>query len=404
MGTSPEILSQVQRMVVRDRNHPSIFLWSIGNEEMSIEGKDIGIPVATAMQDLVHKLDPTRPATVAMNLGWEEGFSKVIDVQGFNYLKQGDMDKFHRDFPTKPCIGTEECSTWTTRGIYAVDKANRYYPAYDVSVPKWGSSAEAWTAYYAARPWVDGAFVWTGFDYRGEPKPYGFPCIDCSMGFMDICGFPKDGYYFYKANWTSQPVIHLLPHWNWAGKEGKDIDVWCYSNCDEVELLLNGKSLGRQKVDVHSHEDWKVPYQPGVLLAKGYRDGKEAGEDKVETTGVPAKLRLIADRDMLRADGEDIGVVNVQVLDAEDRVVPDANNAITFTVEGGKVIGVGNGNPSSLEPDVAMKRKAFNGLAQAIVKTTGEAGSITLTATADQLKSGTVTIAKTPAIRRPAVP
>ena len=392
MGTSPEILSQLERMVVRDRNHPSIFIWSIGNEEMAIEGKDIGIPVATTMQDLVHKLDPTRAVTVAMNLGWEQGFSKVIDVQGFNYLKQGDMDKFHADFPTKPAIGSEESSTETTRGIYAIDKQNRYYWAYDVTVPKWGSTAEAWVQYYAARPWIAGAFVWTGFDYRGEPKPYGFPCIESAMGFMDICGFPKDTYYFYKANWTDKPVIHLLPHWNWAGKEGQEIDVWCYTNLDEVELFLNGKSLGRQKADAKSHEDWKALYQPGVLSAKGYRNGQVAGEEKVATTGVPAAIKLIPDRTQLRGDGEDVSIITAEVIDSQGRVVPIADNQIDFKIDGGKIIGVANGNPSSLEPDNADRRKAFNGLAQVIVQTLPHPGEITLAAASEGLKSDTVTL------------
>ncbi|MDP9172728.1 MAG: DUF4982 domain-containing protein [Planctomycetota bacterium] len=404
MGTSPEILSQLQRMIVRDRNHPSIFIWSIGNEEMAIEGKDSGIPVATTMQDLVHKLDPTRPVTAAMNLGWEQGFSKVVDVQGFNYLKQGNMDQFHQDFPTKPAIGTEEASTETTRGIYAIDKKNRYYSAYDVTVPKWGSTAEAWVQYYSARPWVEGAFVWSGFDYRGEPKPYGFPCIDCAMGFMDICGFPKDTYYFYKANWTSQPVLHLLPHWNWAGKEGQNIDVWCYTNLDEVELFLNGQTLGREKADTKSHEDWKVPYQPGVLSAKGYRDGQIAAEEKIETTGTPASIKLIPDRTTLKSDGEDVSVIAVEVLDAQGRIVPTADNQITFDIKGGKIIGVANGNPSSLEPDNAPQRKAFNGLAQVIVQSMKQPGDITLSATSEGLKSDELKLIADSTGPRPSVP
>jgi len=404
MGTSPEILSQLQRMIVRDRNHPSIFIWSIGNEEMSIEGNDKGVPVARTMQDLVHKLDPTRPVTAAMNLGWEEGFSKVVDVQGFNYLKQGDMDKFHADFPQKPAIGTEESSTETTRGVYAIDKKNRYYSAYDVTVPKWGSTAEAWVQYYAARPWVAGAFVWSGFDYRGEPKPYGFPCIDCAMGFMDICGFPKDTYYFYKANWTDQPVIHLLPHWNWAGREGQKIDVWCYTNLEQVELFLNGQSLGRQQANTRSHEQWNVPYEPGVLSAKGYRNGEVAAEEKIETTGAPAAIKLIPDRTDLKGDGQDVGVIAAEVVDAQGRVVPIADNQIAFKAEGGAIIGVANGNPSSLEPDKATRRKAFNGLAEVLVQTEKHPGEITLTATSEGLTLATAKLTADASGPRPSVP
>jgi beta-galactosidase len=404
MGTSPEILDQLSRMIVRDRNHPSIFIWSIGNEEMAIEGKDAGIPVAKAMQDVVHKLDPTRPATAAMNLGWEEGFSKVVDVQGFNYLKQGDMDKFHADFATKPCISTEEASTETTRGIYAQDKKNCYYPAYDVTVPKWGSTAEAWVQYYKSRPFVEGAFVWTGFDYRGEPKPYGFPCIENGMGFMDACGFPKDTYYYYKANWSDQPVLHILPHWNWQGMEGKPIKVWCYSNLEEVELFLNGNSLGRKPVERESHLEWSVPYEAGTLVAKGYRGGSAVAEEKVETTGAPAAIKLIPDRIKIKGDGEDLSMVNVEILDAQHRVVPLASNEISFDINGGKIIGVGNGNPSSLEPDKASKRKAFNGLAQVIVQSMKQPGEIALSASSPGLTAATVTIEADASGPRPAVP
>ncbi len=377
MGTSPEILSQLQRMIERDRNHPSIFIWSIGNEEMSIQGKDdVAIPVARTMQDLVHKLDPTRLATVAMNFDWGKGFSKVIDVQGFNYYHNGDnnMDKFHGDFPTKPCISTEEASTETTRGIYAQDKKNCYFPAYDTTIPKWGSTAESWMQYYKTRPYVAGAFVWTGFDYRGEPKPYGWPCINNAMGVMDTCGFWKDSAYFYKANWSDQPMLHLLPHWNWAGKEGKPINVWCYTNFEEVELFLNGKSLGRKPAQRDSHVEWDVPYEAGTLLARGYHGGAVAGEEKVETTGAPAAIKLIPDRQIINADGQDVSIVTVEVVDDQGRVVPIAKNGISFEARGATIIGVGNGNPSDLTPDKGTTRPVFNGYAQVIVKPTDHPG------------------------------
>jgi beta-galactosidase len=422
IGYSPEILGQVRRLVMRDRNHPSVFLWSIGNEE-PIQASDLGASVAIAMEGLFHQLDSTRECTEAMNNGWGRGLSAVIDVQGFNYLRQGGgggarrttvptnvdgytaMDQFHAAFPSKPTIGTEEASTLSTRGQYVNDRANSYMSAYDVNNPTWGATAEQWWPYYLKRPWVAGAFVWTGFDYRGEPTPYRWPAVSSQFGILDTCGFPKDNFYYYQANWTSKPVLHLLPHWNWSGKEGQPIDVWCYSNLDSVELFLNGVSLGKQAVQATSHLDWKVPYAAGTLEARGYKGDSIVATTKVETTGAPAKLVLTPDRSTINADGQDISLVTVAVADAQGRIVPTANNLVQFTIGGGgNIIGVGNGEPASHEPDKASQRSAFAGLCMAFVRAERQAGPITLTASADGLQSATLTLTAQAATPTPFVP
>jgi beta-galactosidase len=388
VGSSPEILGELGRMMQRDRNHPSIFMWSLGNEESAIQGTETGARILTTMKREAKVLDPTRPVTIAMNGGWGKGFSDVVDVQGFNYKHQGRIDAFHKDFPAKPSIATEEASTLATRGIYTNDAAAGFMSAYDVNKPGWGSTAEDWWTYYSQRPFLAGAFVWTGFDYRGEPTPYSWPCINSHFGVMDTCGFPKDDFYYYQAWWTDRPVLHLLPHWNWAGREGQEIEVWCFSNCEEVELWLNGQSLGRQKMPRNSHLVWKVKYQPGALVARGYTGGKEIASETVETTGEPAGVRLVPDRATINADGEDVSVVTVQIVDAQGRVVPVADNEVSFDAgPNAKILGVGNGNPSSHEPDKAARRKVFNGLCQVIVQSTADPGTIHLKAESPNLQS-----------------
>jgi beta-galactosidase len=241
-----------------------------------------------------------------------------------------------------------------------------------------------------------GGFVWSGFDYKGEPRPFEWPVINSHYGFMDVCGFPKDSYSYYKAWWTDEPVLHLLPHWNWPGREGQEIAVWVHSNCQEVELFLNGVSQGRQTVKPYYHVEWKVRYAPGKLVAKGVRNGRPI-EVAVETTGAPAAIRLTPDRSVLTADNADLAVVNVAVVDAQGRVVPVADNEMTFTLTGpAKLIGVGNGDPSSHEPDKANSRSAFNGLAQAIVQTTSQSGKIVFKAESPGLKTASATLDSLP--------
>jgi beta-galactosidase len=325
-------------------------------------------------------------------------------VQGFNYHSAEQMDAFHRQFPTQPTIGSETASTICTRGIYENDKHAGYVSAYDVNIPPWAQLAEYWWPIYAERPWVAGGFAWTGFDYRGEPTPYKWPCINSHFGIMDTCGFPKDNFYYYQAQWTTRPVLHLFPHWNWKGMEGHEIDVWCYSNLEQVELFLNGQTLKRKDVPRYGHVEWKVKYAPGTLRARGFKNGREVLTAKRETTGSPAKLGLIADRRGISADGRDLSIAHLQVLDSQSRLVPIADSPIEFHLSGnGSLIGVGNGNPSSHEADKADRRHAFNGLCMAIVQSTREPGELRLEATSPGLEPAAIVLNSYAAIGHPVV-
>ena len=353
LGSDQENLRRWEDQIRRDRNHPSVAIWSICNEESRQSAPDGG-RVGSTMQRVVKQLDPTRPVTSAESVGDDYGgLMGTLEVRGWNYHVGQDMDNYHKEHPQQPEVGSEQGSTVGTRGIYANDKVRGYVSAYDENAPPWAHTAERWWSYFAVRPWLSGGFVWTGFDYRGEPTPYSWPCINSHFGILDTCGFPKDNFWYYQAWWTDKPVLHLLPHWNWPGMEGKDIDVWCYANCQEVELFLNGQSQGRQTMTNYSHLHWPVKYAPGVLSAKGYTDGKVVSETRVETTGDPAAVELAPDRPAINADGEDVSVITVSVTDAQHRVVPVASNMVHFALSGpGKILGVGNGDPSCHEPDV----------------------------------------------------
>ena len=356
LGSDAANLAQFEGQIERDRNHPSVAIWSIANEEFTVQDTPAGKRVAETMQTLLRQLDPTRPITYAAPVGddYEGNINSVIEVRGWNYHVGRDMDNYHREHPTQPEVGTEQASTVSTRGIYTNDAARGYVSSYDLNEQPWSTTAERWWSYFAERPWLSGGFIWTGFDYRGEPTPYGWPCINSHFGVMDMCGFPKDLFYYYQAWWTDQPVLHLLPHWNWSGMEGQNISVWCFSNCKEVELFLNGKSLGRKTMKPNSHVEWMVKYEPGMLSAQGYdSDGKLIATTKVETTGEPAAVQLEPDHTTINADGEDVSVITVSVRDAQNRIVPVATNLVDFDLDGpGKILGVGNGDPSCHEPDV----------------------------------------------------
>jgi beta-galactosidase len=362
-----EGLSQLERLIRRDRNHPSVIAWSLENEEWFVQGNDRGGRIAATMLRLARRLDPTRPVTAAMNGGWGSRVTELMDVQGFNYENRReparDVDAIHRQFPGKPMWGTEVASTVSTRGIYTNDAVRGYLSAYDRNKPEWGALAEEWWPRYAARAWLAGGFVWTGFDYRGEPTPYAWPCINSHFGILDTCGFPKDLFYYYKAWWGTEPVLHLFPHWNWQGREGRDVEVWCHSNLDRVELYLNGTSLGAKDVPRNGHVAWMVPYAPGTLEARGFKNNARMLTEMRRTTGAPEWVALRPDREGIDANGEDVCVVAVEIHDASGLVVPTADNAVTFRVTGtGKLIGVGNGDPSSHESDKGDTRRAFNGL------------------------------------------
>jgi beta-galactosidase len=380
MSSNPEGMAQLETMVKRYRNSPSIILWSMGNEEWTMMPQPQGVRVIDDMIKRTHELDPTRMCSCAVNAAFETHFPEQLDVMGFNYnLKV--HDKYHQDHPKQPSVGSETASTVSTRGIYSTDKLRNWVSAYDLNHTSWSQLAEEWWKFYAAREWLSGGFAWTGFDYRGEPTPYGWPSINSQFGIVDMCGFPKDNFYYYKAWWGSGPVLHLFPHWNWDQRAGEPISVWVHSNLDSVELFLNGKSQGSKKVEPLTHLEWTVKYEPGVLEARGTKDGKVVLTEKRETTGAPESIRLTPGRTEINADGEDVCVLRVEALDKQGRPVPTADNPMVFQVSGeGSLIGVGNGDPNCQESDKEPKRSLFNGLAQVIVQSTRTPGTITVEA------------------------
>jgi beta-galactosidase len=350
MGTTDNDLHQLERVIRRDRNHPSVIVWSVGNEEWAIEGNEKGARIALTMQNYAKFCDPTRPVTAAISGGRNGGILTTIEIMGSNYLAHGNTDEHHKKYPNQPFIGTEEGSTFATRGIYFEDKEKQYLPAYDLKPrANWYSIEDCWK-HYSERDYLAGMFIWTGFDYRGESTPYNWPSVTSYFGMLDLCGFPKDNAWYLKSWWQNEPVLHILPHWNWKGKENQPIDVWVYSNCQQVELFLNGKRLGKKEMQKNSHLEWKVNYKPGTLKAVGYMNGKAILTQEQKTTAEPASIVLQANKNKLKADKQDVSVITVQVLDKNKLTVPTANNDISFSISGpGKIIGVGNGDPTSHE-------------------------------------------------------
>ena len=382
-------LLELKAMVLRDRNHPSIVMWSMCNEE-GIQGSDAGAKIFRAMMDTTRALDGTRPVTSAMNGGFGQGISLVEDLQGINYYPEV-YDDLHARFPNRPAFGSETGSAVADRGIYASDASRGYVSSYDEWSADW--NAEVRWKPIGRRKWMAGSFVWTGFDYKGEPTPYGWPSVSSHFGIMDACGFPKDIYYYYRSWWQEKPVVHILPHWNWSQPSGKPIRVWCYSNADSVELFLNGVSLGSKEMPPLGHLEWAVNYKPGTLVAKGYRGGRLIATDRVETTGEPYALRLHTDVAQVPADGEEITEIRAEVVDEKGRVVPTAGNLVSFSVEGpGSVVGVGNGDPNSHELDKASQRHAFNGLCMALVGAATRTGTATVVAYSPGLRPARLTL------------
>jgi beta-galactosidase len=313
-------------------------------------------------------------------------------------------EAFHKAHPEKPVMGTETVSAVGTRGIYITDPSKGYVASYDPYTTTGRASAEGWWSFCNARDWLSGGFVWTGFDYRGEPSPNGWHNISSQYGIIDTCGFPKDTFYYYQSWWTTRPVLHLFPHWNWPGMEGQQIAVWVHSNLDKVELFYNGQSLGAKEMKKDSHLAWNVKYAPGTIEARGYKGDKVVMSAKRETTGPAATLAMSADRNELAADGEDVAMFAVEVKDAHDRVVPITDNEVTFKISGeGNLIGVGNGDPTDLGSDKGSSRKAFSGCCMAVVQSTKNGGSITVEASSPGLAPSTVTIATRPVTLRPQV-
>ncbi len=391
MSSNPEGMQQFENLVRRDRNHPSVFMWSMGNEEGQANGKT-GARILTAMKAVATKHDGSRPVSIAPTGAIGTGGLEVCDVAGYNYMDPQAL-AFHKANPDKPVIGTETVSAVGTRGIYVTDPAKGYVGSYDPYTTSGRASAEGWWKFCNSQPWLSGGFVWTGFDYRGEPSPDGWGNISSQYGIIDMCGFPKDSFFYYKSWWTDKPVLHLFPHWNWPGMEGKEIAVWVYSNLDKVELFANGKSLGAKDVMKDSHVAWNVKYAPGTIEARGYKGNKVVMTEKRETTGTPAKLVMRANRENVDANGEDVAMFAVEVQDAQGRIVPITDNEVTFSVSGsGKLLGTGNGDPTDHEPDQGKSRKAFSGLCMALVQADKTAGEITVEAESPGLTAAKATI------------
>jgi len=396
LNSSPEYMSQLERLILRDRNRPSVFLWSIGNEEGYAQTNSIGRRIAQTLLARQQQLDPTRTSTYAADVANVfKGINEVIPVRGFNYRIAG-VDPYHHDHPGQPILGTEMGSTVTTRGIYTKDSIAGYLPDEDITAPWWANTAEQWWTLAADRPWWMGGFIWTGFDYRGEPTPFQWPNINSHFGVMDMCGFPKNIYYYYQSWWKEEDVLHISPHWNWKGKEGQPINTWINSNADSVALFLNGKSLGQKTMPRNKHLEWTIPYEPGTLEAVGFRSGRRLSS-KVETTGAPYEIVVTPYKTTMVADGADASVINISVVDKQGREVPDADNLIRFSVKGNlKIIGVGNGDPSSHEPDKcndgAWQRHLFNGKCQVIVQAGKRGDVIQFEAMADGLQAGSTDI------------
>ena len=399
-GINEEHLRLLERMIKRDRNHPSVILWSNGNEEWGMENTIQGTRIAAAMREYTHLLDPTRHSTIA-NAGGRE-MVKGLDVVGFNYIVQNDVDNQKKNNPTWKIVGTEETTGCGTRGWYFKDEK---YPGRMVSLNRtmeqnYENIIERGWKFYDERPWAAGLFYWTGFDYRGEPNPLSYPAHDSEFGILDYCGFPKDEAYYLKSWWTDEPVLHIFPHWNLQGHEGEEVEVWAYSNCDEVELTVNGKKLGRQPMPRNGHLKWKAVYQPGRVEATGYKNGKRILTKTIETTKAAAKVVLKADRHQIAADGQDMAIVNIELHDQKGRFVPNACPVLTFCLEGdASIIGCGNGDPSYLGSDHPDKQPchtfsipAFNGRAQVLIQSGKLPSTVTLKCTADGLKYGLLTI------------
>lgn len=399
LNSGAEYMDQFERLVKRDRSRTSVFMWSIGNEEGWIHTNSFGKRIAETFIAKQKQLDPTRTCTYAADLAnVYKGVNEVIPVRSFNY-RQFAVADYHKDHPDQPIIGTEMGSTVTTRGALEKDSVRAYVPDQDITAPWWASRAEEWWKLAATNDFWLGGFIWTGFDYRGEPTPYKWPNINSHFGVMDVCGFPKNIYYYYQSWWTDKDVLHISPHWNHRNEWGqpkKQIDVWVNSNADNVELFLNGKSLGKKDMPRNGHLQWKVEFEPGKLEAVAFKNGRRL-TSKVETTGVPVEVVLTPYKTTMLADGKDATVMNVSVVDREGREVPDANNMIYFKVEGdAKIIGVGNGDPSSHEADKCAdglwQRSLFNGKCQVIIQSGTKPGIFKVEASAKNLFTGSTDV------------
>jgi len=404
--------------IARDRNHPCVVLWSVGNEVRE-QFSDAGVNTARQLVDAVHRLDPTRPVTCGCN--WRDDaevwIASQFDVIGINGGGGGCFEyaNYHRDNPRWRLYASEVPHTLQTRGVYrSVSHYRGENPAGGIRKtpdlaapevfggidPNYRSSydnayvrincRDSWAATRAS-DYLAGEFRWSGFDYLGESTRW--PCRCWNFGILDLCGFPKDAYYFYQSQWTDEPMVHVLPHWTWPGKEGVEIPVVAYSNCEQVELLLNGRSLGTRSMAGAMDATWLVPYQAGTLKAVARSAGRPVAEKQWTTAGPPAAVRLTPDRKAIAADGRDVVHIATEIIDAAGNMVPHAANRVDFSVSGpGRLVAVDNGDPIDHGSVQAHSRKAFFGLCLAIIQSTGQAGAIHIAAGSDALRADELTI------------
>ncbi|GAA4237299.1 beta-galactosidase GalB [Postechiella marina] len=398
--------------ILRDRNHPSVIMWSIGNEIDQMRDPE-GAPIGKRLANIVHRLD-YRPVTNGVH-GYgnpkrpNQEAAATSDIYGYNYIKEPRLIKERTSFPNVKAVFTEHQSAqmYYPRSTYLYGKAKdewwknlnyKHNDAYNWVENSRGflgkDGMEAWRL-VKTNPYVMGEFIWTGWDYLGEVIPYGWPARSSSFGVIDLAGFPKDGYYFYQSQWSDKPMVHIFPHWNLEGMEGKQVTVYGYTNGDEVELFQDGKSLGKQTnaIEGVEYQSWNVVYKPGELRAVSYKNGKVIAEKIVRTAGVASKIKMETRRTEMLANGQDLIYVECTIQDKDGNEVPTANNLLKFKIEGSATIaGVGNGNNMGLEPFKANKRSAFNGKCLAIIKSTKKAGNIKLTVSANGLESSTINL------------
>lgn len=401
LSSARENVEQVRSMVRRDRNHPSVIMWSIGNEEIDVQDKEDGGGLARYVRMEVRKLDATRPVTMAF-CGWNGEYfhdpkvflpvSKELDVMGFNYMPEG-WEEYHEIMKDQPVIVTEASANSGTRGCYETDAVSSAYyilDSYnegqfmkrDMAELQWKKAAES--------DFISGIFLWTGFDYRGEPTPFSYPAVYSQFGIMDACGFPKDNYYYYQSWWSDRKVLHLFPGWNFPGQEGKPMNIFCYSNAMEVELFVNGVSQGKKHMEKNWYLEWgDIIYQPGILCATGYWEDGERITREIKAAGAAERIILEPERKMLVHGGTDAVLVTVKVVDSEGNVVPESGALIRFTIEGdGSIVGVGNGDPGSHEPDKSTMRRVFHGLCQLVICSGAGKAAICIKAYGDGLRNG----------------
>lgn len=425
--------TDIKDMIRRDRNHPSIVMWSIGNEILEQGDKKKGWELAKMLHEYCKQMDPTRPTTAGFNNypgPYDFNMAQQIDIAGMNY-KPAVYEQVRKNYPDLPVYGSETSSCVSSRGVYhlPIEKyqthESKQVTSYDLIGPPWAYPPDMEFHFLEQNPFSMGEFIWTGFDYLGEPTPYGgkdnstngywnadWPSRSSYFGAVDLCGFPKDRFFLYQSQWTTKPMIHLLPHWNWKGMEGQNIPVYCYTNCDEAELFLNGKSMGKREkgkdltellVKFNHYEpktfkskyrlSWSVPYEPGTIKVVGYKNGKAIAEKSIATAGKPARIALSVDRSTINADNVDLAYTTVRIEDKDGNLCPMADNLVNFEISGaGSVIAVDNGNAATTEPFQANYRKAFSGMCLAVIKSGKNPGEIKLIAKSKNLKSAELAI------------